>query len=79
MSENHSRLNLVRGTRSLRFHSKTTAQTNATPKLSIDFFTHTKDTYGNFRRPQRRSLPYTWGMNENAGMNSVELDKYFIN
>ena len=63
----------------LHFQLKTMAQSDATEKVHIDFFRFAKDTYGKFGHPTRRYFPCTWGMNEKAGMNSVELEKYFMN
>ena len=63
----------------LHFQLKTSAQTNDTQKLGIDFFKHAKDVYGKFGYKERRAFPCTWGMNEKAGMNSEELGKYFTN
>ena len=63
----------------LHFQLKTMAQTNATEKVHVDFFQYTKDTYGKFGHPTRRCFPCTWGMNEKAGMNGEELEKYFMN
>jgi hypothetical protein len=39
----------------------------------------TKNVWSQFGHDARRSLPVTFGMNEKAGMNAVELDKYITN
>jgi hypothetical protein len=61
------------------FHLKTLARTNEGQGLSIDWFCATKHVLGTFGIPTRRPLPCTFGMNESAGMNAVELDKYMKN
>ena len=63
----------------LHFQLKTMAQSDATEKVHIDFFRYAKDTYGKFGHPTRSCFPCTWGMNEKAGMNGEELEKYFMN
>ena len=40
---------------------------------------HAKDVVGKFGWTDRRQFPFTWGINERAGMDAVELDKYFVN
>lgn len=47
--------------------------------MSVDWFANTKNVYGTFGYDERRSFPCTFGMNERAGMNAVELDKYLKN
>ena len=47
--------------------------------MSIDLFLHAKDVVGKFCWTDQRPFPCTWGINEKAGMDAVELDKYFIN
>ncbi len=61
------------------FQLKSLAQTAEGQRMSVDWFTHTKSVMGRFGHPTRRSLPCTFGMNEKAGMNSVELEKYMRN
>ena len=63
----------------LHFQLKNHAQSDTGQKLSIDLFLHTKDVVGKLGWSDRRPFPCTWGMNEKAGMDSVELDKYFLN
>jgi len=59
------------------FQLKSTAQSNARTRFSIEFIARCKDMWGTFGHQQRTLLPCTFGLNEKAGMNSVELDKYF--
>ena len=63
----------------LHFQLKTHAQFDTGQKLSIDFFSHTKDVVGNFGWTYWIPFPCTWSMNEKAGMGAVELEKYSIN
>ena len=63
----------------LYFQLKTHAQSDSGQKLSIDFFLHAKDVVGKFGWTDWRPFPCTRGMNEKAGMDAVELDKYFVN
>ena len=63
----------------LHFQIKTHAQSKTVQKLSIDLFSHAKYVVGQFSWTDRRQFPCTWGMNEKAGMDAVELDKYFVN
>ena len=63
----------------LHFQLKTLAQTDTGQKLSVHFFKYARNTYGKFGFKERRAFPCTWGMNEKAGMDAVELDKYFMN
>jgi hypothetical protein len=48
-------------------------------RISVDWFQNTKKVIGKFGFPTRRPLPCTFGMNERAGMNAVELEKYMKN
>jgi hypothetical protein len=61
------------------FQLKTLAQTVVGQRMSVDWFTHTKNVIGRFGFISRRSFPCTFGMNERAGMNAVELEKYLKN
>ena len=64
---------------SCHFQLKTLAQTDTGQKLSVHLFKYARNTYGKFGFKERRAFPCTWGMNEKAGMDAVELDKYFMN
>jgi hypothetical protein len=44
--------------------------------MSIDWFCNTKDVFGTFEYKERKRRPCTFGMNERAGVNAVELYKY---
>jgi len=46
-------------------------------RFSVEFIARCKDVCGVFGNKERKVLPCTFGLNEKAGMNSVELDKYF--
>lgn len=61
------------------FQLKSLAQTAERQRMSVDWFTHTKKVMGRFGHVSRRSLPCTFGMNEKAGMNAIELEKYMRN
>lgn len=61
------------------FQLKTTAQTDAGQRLSVDWFVHTKNVVGKWGFRTRTTRPCTFGMNEKAGMNAVELEKYLKN
>ena len=63
----------------VHFQLKTLAQTDAGQKLNINLFEHAKDVYGKYGWPERRAFPCSWGLNEKAGMNAVEFDKYLTN
>ena len=63
----------------LHFQIKTHAKSDTSQKLSIDLFFHAKDVVDKFGWTDRILFPCTWGMNEKAGMDAVELDKYFVN
>ena len=63
----------------IHFQLKTLAQTDTGQKLNINLFEHAKDVYGKYGWPDRRTFPCTWGLNEKAGINAVELDKYLTN
>ena len=47
--------------------------------MSIGLFFHAKDAVDKFGWTDRILFSCTWGMNEKAGMDAVELDKYFVN
>ena len=63
----------------VHFQLKNLAQNKSRQNLGIIFFTHAKDFIGKFGWSSKQSFPCTWGLNEKAGMNAVELDKYFMN
>jgi hypothetical protein len=63
----------------VHFQLKILAQTVEGMRMSIDWFHATKKVTGTFGFPSRRSFPCTFGMNEKAGMNAVELEKYMKN
>jgi hypothetical protein len=58
------------------FQLKSMAQTDEGQRMSVDWFAHCKSVIAKFGHPTRKPLPCTFGMNEKAGMNSVELEKY---
>jgi len=58
------------------FQLKTLSQSDATEKMSVDWFIHACDVLGQFGMDQVQVLPTTFGMNEKGGMNVIELDKY---
>jgi hypothetical protein len=63
----------------VHFQLKALAQIVEGMGMSIDWFCATKRVTGTFGLPSRRSFPCTFGMNEKAGMNAVELEKYMKN
>ena len=58
------------------FQLKTLAQTEEGHRISVDWFRHSKNVLAKFGFKERKSLPCTFGQNEKAGMNAVELAKY---
>ena len=58
------------------FQLKSMAQTDEGQRMSVDWFANSKNVVAKFGHPSPQSLPCTFGMNEKAGMNSVELEKY---
>ena len=61
------------------FQLKTLAQTDDREKMGIDWFVACKDVYGRFGHDEFKAHPCTFGLNEKAGMNAVELHKYVEN
>jgi hypothetical protein len=61
------------------FQLKTLAKTEEREKMSIDWFAGTKNIVAQFGYPARQTFSCTFGMNEKAGMNDIELDKYVSN
>ena len=61
------------------FQLKTMAKIDENQRLSVDWFLTTKNIIAKFGHESRRAFPCTFGMNEKAGMNAVELDKYIQN
>ena len=59
------------------FQLKTSAQTAEAQRISIEFIGNCKAVYGKFGFSSVRKNDCTFGMNDKAGMNSVELQKYF--
>jgi len=59
------------------FQLKSAAKTATRERFSMEFIANCKDVYGQFGNENRKRLPCTFGLNEKAGMNSVELEKYF--
>jgi len=59
------------------FQLKTLAKSTARERFSVEFIARCKDVWGVFGHDRRTLLPCTFGLNDKAGMNSVELDKYF--
>ena len=58
------------------FQLKSMAQNPEDQRLSVDWFTSTKDVLATFGWPRKKKFPCTFGMNERAGMNAEELHKY---
>ena len=63
----------------LHLQLKTHSHSGTGQNLSIDFFLHAKDVVGKFDWTDWIPFPCTWVINEKAGMDAVELDKYFVN
>jgi len=59
------------------FQLKTLATSTGRERFSVEFIARCKDIWGVFGHKRRTLLPCTFGLNDKAGMNSVELDKYF--
>jgi len=58
------------------FQLKSMAQTDEGQRMSVDWFANSKNMVAKFGHPSPQSLPCAFRMNEKAGMNSVELEKY---
>jgi hypothetical protein len=63
----------------LHFQLKTMAQTSERERMSIEWFRGTKTVFAQFGHSEKKSFSCTFGMNEKAGMNEVELEKYIAN
>lgn len=61
------------------FQLKTLSQTNDRERISVDWFSYSKEVVAQFGHAAPKSFPCTFGMNERAGMNEVELEKYITN
>ena len=61
------------------FQLKTQSKTDAGERFSIDFIANVKGIRGRFGFTEERVFDVTFGMNEKAGMNADELDKYIEN
>jgi len=59
------------------FQLKTLATSSKRERFSVEFIARCKDVWGTFGHKKRALLPCTFGLNDKAGMNSVELDKHF--
>jgi len=59
------------------FRLKSTATSAQRERFNVDFIARCKDVLGQFGHRKREVLSCTFGLNEKAGMNSVELDKHF--
>jgi len=57
------------------FQLKSMAQTDEGQRMLVDWFINSKNVIAKFGHHSQRSLPCTFGMNEKADMNSVELEK----
>jgi hypothetical protein len=62
----------------LHFQLKTLAQQAENQRLSIDWFEKTQSVLVKYGLPELEARPCTFGMNEKAGMNTVELQKYIF-
>jgi len=56
---------------------KTLAKSSHRECFSVEFIARCKDVCGVFGHKRRTLLPCTFGLKDKAGMNSIELDKYF--
>jgi hypothetical protein len=61
------------------FQLKTTAQSAETQRMSTAWFANTHSILVKFGFKEKQERPCTFGMNEKAGMNAVELNKYIAN
>jgi hypothetical protein len=61
------------------FQLKSTAQTAETQRLSTAWFRHTHSILVKYGYNEKQERPCTFGMNEKAGINAVELSKYITN
>jgi len=59
------------------FQLKSMAQTEDRERFNLEFLEHIKDLHGVFGHGKKTVIGCTFGMNERAGMNAEELNKYF--
>jgi len=59
------------------FQLKTDATEDHRVKISIDFIAQCHNINGKFGHNEKKMHPCTFGLNEKAGMNAIELEKYF--
>jgi len=59
------------------FQLRTTPKESQREQFDVEFLVRCKDIWGCFGHTKNTLLPCTFGMNEKAGMNAVELNKYF--
>lgn len=60
----------------LHFQLRTLAKTDEGEWISVDWFAKVPYVRARFSRKEIRNLPCTFGLNEKAGMNAIELHKY---
>ena len=58
------------------FQLKTLAKTDEAERIRVDWFVSIPHIRGPFGHKEIQSLPCTFGLNERAGMNAIELHKY---
>jgi hypothetical protein len=61
------------------FQLKSLAQSAELQRMSTSWFKNTHSILVKFGYKEKQERPCTFGMNEKAGMNSIELDKYIAN
>jgi len=61
------------------FQLKSLAQTDVGQRMNVNWFENCADVFVKFGLPEKTAMPCTFGMNERAGMNAVELEKYIRN
>jgi len=61
----------------VHFQLKTSPKTQEREKFNLKFMEHAQDVYCQFGHSQVKPFPCSFGLNDKAGMNAAELEKYF--
>jgi len=61
----------------VHFQLKTSAKTQERERFNIEFMVHSQDINVRFGHDKVKSFPCSFGLNDKAGMNAEELEKYF--
>ncbi len=61
------------------FQLKSLAKTDEGQRMTVNWFRNCADVLVKFGHEEKKPMPCTFGMNERAGMNGVDLEKYIRN